>query len=236
MEPLTSDLCSFVTESFSKSSRHPQEVTFISPASVKQSYEASVVKYCAENIQAKGVFIDAGAHIGFYSLPLSGIFEMCYAFEPSDFQYNLLCKNIEQNKIKNVKPLKFGLGSLEEQKDFYITGKSGGTNTFLRNQYSENPMETRTVQLKTLDSFAINNVSMIKIDVEGWELEVLKGSLDTINQSNPEMLIEVWENSARRTEIHELLAKLNYKIEYRFQDFPELGWASRIQSTVAGKK
>jgi hypothetical protein len=57
---------------------------------------------------------------------------------------------------------------------------------------------------------------------------VLKGSLDTISQSNPEMLIEVWEEMARRAEVQELLAKLNYKIDYRFKDFPELGWASRI--------
>ena len=236
MELNGSELCTFVSESFRSSIKHPQEITFTSPASVKQSYEASVVKYCALNVQANDVFIDAGAHIGFYSLPLSGIFEMCYAFEPSDLQFDLLCKNIRQNNINNVKPFKFGLGAIEEEKDFYITGKSGGTNTFVRNQYSENPMNICTVQIRTLDSLAINDVSFIKIDVEGWELEVLKGGLDTISQTKPEMLIEVWEEPARRAEVQQLLAKLNYKIDYRFKDFPELGWASRIKPTTAGDK
>ena len=228
METNGPELCNFVSESFSSSSDHPHKITFISPASVKQSYEASVIRYCAENVQGNDVFVDAGAHIGFYALPLSGIFKMCYAFEPSDLQFGLLCENIKQNNLSNVTPLKFGLGAIEEDRNFYVTGKSGGTNTFVRNQFSENPMNICTVQLRPLDSFGFSNVSFIKIDVEGWELEVLKGGLDTISQSAPEMLIEVWEEPGRRAEVELLLAKLNYKIDYRFKDFPELGWASRI--------
>lgn len=224
------DICTFETEAFSNSLTYPKKVKLISPESVQQSFEARVVKYCAENVSAKQTFIDAGAHIGFYSLPLSGVFQNCYAFEPSDFQYELLCQNIALNKLDNIEPMKFGLGSAEEEREFYITGKSGGTNTFVRNKYSENPMKICKVQIRELDSFEHENVSFLKIDVEGWELEVLKGSLETINQSAPEMLIEVWEQQARRQEIRDLLAKLNYKIDYRFKEFPELGWAAKIKS------
>lgn len=222
-----SDTCTFETAAFGMPSSFPRKVRLISPASVQQNTEAEVVEYCSRNVSANEVFVDAGAHIGWYSLPLSGVFEKCYAFEPSDFQYELLCQNITGNRISNVKSMKFGLGSSCEEKEFYITGKSGGTNTFMKNSYSENPMSTCKVQIRDLDSFKYENVSFIKIDVEGWELEVLKGSLETINQSTPEMLIEVWEDTKRRQEIEDFLAKLNYKIDYRFKEFPELGWASK---------
>lgn len=49
----------------------------------------------------------------------------------------------------------------------------------------------QSTQLKTLDSFGFTNVTFIKIDVEGHELEVLKGAQHTINESKPDMLIEI---------------------------------------------
>ena len=220
-------LCTFETEYFDTSKEQSRQIQLYSPASITNSYEAKMVKYCAEAVSNRGTFLDIGAHLGFYSLPLSGRFDKCIAFEPSDFQFELLTKNIELNNIKNVIPLKLGLGATEEEKVFYVTGNSGGTNTLLKNKFSESPMSTYKIQVRALDSFGYSNVNLIKIDVEGWEVEVLKGSLETIHKSSPYILIEVWEEPDRRREVEQLLDKLNYEIKYCFTDFPELGWASK---------
>jgi hypothetical protein len=76
----------------------------------------------------------------------------------------------------------------------YRTGKNSGTFQLLDDNYTQPskklPRQLYTIDSKRLDEFTFNSIGLIKIDVEGWELEVLKGAVETINKYRPILLVE----------------------------------------------
>jgi FkbM family methyltransferase len=130
--------------------------------------------------------LDIGAHIGSLTLPLArlvGPGGVVYAFEPQKKIYRELVKNLELNNIKNVIPLRFAVGAEDRVIDMTPTVGRDGT---MRVGGGGDRAEMRTI-----DSFDFSNVSMMKIDVEGYELPVLKGAQRTIRMWHPAILIEI---------------------------------------------
>ena len=67
--------------------------------------------------------------------------------------------------------------------------------------------------MKPLDSYNFKNISIMKIDVEGHEIAVLEGALNTIKRNKPKILIEVWNRPKRQKEFMEFMKKINYKVK-----------------------
>lgn len=97
---------------------------------------------------------------------------------------------------------------------------------------------TVTVPVATLDSFAIENVGLIKIDVEGFEEEVLKGGIETINRCRPVLYIED-DRPQKSASLRQFLKELGYRFElhepplFRSSNFfgnPKNIWGSNICS------
>ncbi len=198
------------------------------PLFISEIYELSVINYIRDlllnNTEIRNkVFIDIGSHIGFYTILLGENFAKTYAFEPSDLQYQYLNDNCLLNKHLNITISKSAIGSENSIKTLYVMGNSGGTNT-LRDDIANqgNPMKSYEVNLITLDSLKLDNVGLIKIDVEGYELDVLKGARETIIENKPIILCEVWDNEESRQKVSTLLESVNYTISFPFKDFPEL--------------
>ena len=79
------------------------------------------------------------------------------------------------------------------------------------------------IDIDTLDSFQIDGVVLIKIDVEGMELDVLKGGIETIKYNNyPPIMFEAWTHKEwflpRRTELVKFLEDLGYEVENYGED------------------
>ena len=152
--------------------------------------------------------IDVGANYGAYSMALQDLFGHVYAFEPNVKVYNILCANAvlcgfsEKSTLINC-----GLSDKEETLTYTYLDELGGVNCFRRD--NENDMSCRLyhkndwyesvwrhdvkMTVHTLDSYHISNVGVIKIDVEGFELDVLKGAEQTIVNSNyPILIVESW--------------------------------------------
>lgn len=169
-------------------------------------WEIWLEKYIKESYIENTNMIDIGAHIGTTSLLMSKyLSNNCYihAFEPI---YNEILKyNIEQNNLKDkiiIHPI--GLSNISEK-------LQGGYIDFTKEQnygYSnldelKKATETSELIIRTepLDKININNVSFIKIDVEGSERKVLEGAIKTITNNKPAILIEIWctsENSKEK--------------------------------------
>jgi len=133
------------------------------------------IKKMAEERVIKSM-IDVGAHIGGYTIPLHRKLAKIIAIEPWPTTYKMLQLNKEINNALNVITLNVALGKPEDRNITLCLGYSrSATSSSILTKYSES--YCRNVETLTLDEI-INNygsIDLIKIDVEGYELEVIKG-------------------------------------------------------------
>jgi len=155
--------------------------------------------YHAKNmVPAEGVFFDVGANFGYYSCVLGSDFKQkyrIYAFEPSPDNFVKLQKHITSNSLSHgVHAYQLGLsdsmgyssmiGNDLNSGAAYLSGNSGN------------------IKVTTLDAFCsqekVGTLDFIKIDVEGYEIAVLRGGRDTIKMYKPILLIELNPLTLRR--------------------------------------
>ena len=167
--------------------------------------------------------LDVGAHHGFYTLLASrkvGPRGRVIAFEPSPRERKLLLRHLRLNRCKNVSVESFALGSQEAQANFFLVeGGETGCNS-LRPPNVNEATKILSVPVRKLDDFfhqqGIRQVDFIKMDVEGAELDVLRGAAQLLQRPpRPVVLCEVqdvrtqpWGYKAR--EIIEFLRGLGY--------------------------
>ena len=157
------------------------------------------------------ILIDIGANIGFYSILSSSRFRQIYSFEPNERNFKVLKKNIENNKLKNIKILNFGLGENEEvlMGNSKTKGKLFQTSGFAINK--DNKKGERVLVKKGDDVLQFKNKTLtIKIDVEGFEFFVLKGLKSALINNLCILQIEIWERNY--DEVHNFLKSLGYKM------------------------
>ena len=141
-----------------------------------------------------GMAIDVGANQGIYTYALAKIFERVDAFEPN----KSVTSRLECYLSRKVTLHHYALSCDEGEATLYIPSSSRGV------EYSgwasldrktlpatATAIRTKTVKSKSLDSFAFGNVAFIKIDVEGHELQVLEGAVETIARFRPNIMVEV---------------------------------------------
>ena len=159
------------------------------------------------------VFVDIGANIGSYTVLASGhIGATTYAFEPAPSTYKHLINNIAINQISGrVKAYNLALGSQQGSVNF--------TSSLDTVNHIANIGETDTIQVtvEKLDDILENQKqpSLLKIDVEGFETEVLRGASRTLNQQCLKAIIIELNGSGGRykfdeREIHRALLNLNF--------------------------
>jgi FkbM family methyltransferase len=139
-----------------------------------------------------GTAIDIGANEGLYTYPLSKRFRRVYAFEIN----GEITGRIKQYNPGNIELVNCGLSSTAGTATLYLPVAGGrvlsGWGTVHRDVLpAEFEVTERVCRLAPLDEFGITGVDFVKIDVEGHEVEVLKGAARTIEQSRPIVLIEV---------------------------------------------
>ena len=115
------------------------------------------------------------------------------------------------------------LGEKEETKHLFIHPTNSGASSFINKTktgfkedrsaiYGEFPIGTPTISsaVKTLDSFSFKKIDFIKIDIQGFELNALKGAHNTLQTNNPVLCIE--EDDPKNTLIIKFLENLNYDL------------------------
>ncbi len=135
--------------------------------------------------------LDIGANIGAHAIALAAIVGprgRVIAFEPQRIIFQMLNANVALNTLSHVTTLQMALGSAPGSikvpaLDYGSEGNFGGVSL-------ENVAAGEDVALATLDSLAIEPCHFVKIDVEGMEIEVLKGMAETIARHRPAMYVE----------------------------------------------
>lgn len=180
-------------------------------------YEPKVRKIISKNIK-EGVFIDVGANIGKYAIMVGRRLKnkgKVIAIEPMPENFEILKKNIKLNNLRNVIPVKCALGNEEGEGFLYLETKGKGAHSLLSNSpyVTQNKIKVKIRKLdNVLKELKIEKVDLIKIDVEGFEAEVLKGARKTLKKYHPKIIFEAWnENYLKR--VKEILKPFNYKIK-----------------------
>jgi FkbM family methyltransferase len=156
------------------------------------------------------VAIDVGANEGLFAYKMSQLFSQVYAFEINDE----LTTHLAAYNPGNIEILHQGLSSQPGTAVLFIPVLDGFPLTGWASLSPGNcpgvgeHMEKR-VSLRTLDSFDIDAVSLIKIDVEGHEVEVLRGAKQTLLRSRPCVLVEVKPHNEH--EVVSFFSQLNYE-------------------------
>lgn len=174
-------------------------------------FEKDLIDWCRQFCNTNQNMLDIGAHTGTYAISLAEYCNKVYAFEPQRMTYYSLCGSIALSNIKNVECLNYGLGTTEQvgKQTLNIVSLDGGGST-LHEKNEHNILCTEEINMRTLDSFNIDNISFIKIDVEGNELQVLMESRDTLKRSNyPRIMFEMNQTNA---ELLHFLHKLDYNV------------------------
>ncbi len=140
-----------------------------------------------QNIRGK-VVIDAGAHIGTFSLMCAALgAEKIYAFEPLKENYKLLRENVDRNNMQaQIIPLNKALGDRECLSE--ITYRTGAGYAAHISDPSSLEKNTQQIEITTVDRFmgwGGQRVDFIKMDVEGFEENIILGAKETIKKYKP---------------------------------------------------
>jgi FkbM family methyltransferase len=139
-------------------------------------------------VPSDGVAIDVGANNGAYTYALSRLGTRVEAFEPVP----ACARNLEAFRSSNVRVHAVALSSRSGEREMFVPRAPGVTHTALASfSKPDGTSEAFRVPTRRLDEYAFTGVSFIKIDVEGHELEVVKGATETIAASHPLLLIEI---------------------------------------------
>ena len=145
------------------------------------------------------VVIDIGANVGDSALWWWVNFgSKVIAFEPLKKTFNILSENVELNRADiEVHNVALGNGSP-------IYGDSEGTMFSINGE--------RSLETVRLDDLNLKKVDIVKIDVEGFELDVIHGAFNTLSKFKPKIIIET-HSSRLRANCHEMLSKLGYELK-----------------------
>jgi FkbM family methyltransferase len=153
-----------------------------------EDYEKNTTNYMIKNINQGDNVIDVGANIGFMSLLLSKIVGqkgIVYAFEPDTTNFKILEKNIQFNSCNNI-VAEQKIVSDKNGKIKFALESSGVQHHIARND-DLNVIEIDSI---ILDDLIKKPIKFVKIDVEGFEMNVLKG-MKNIIKKNPELTLIV---------------------------------------------
>ena len=175
------------------------------------------------NIKENDTVIDVGANVGEISLRAANIVGnkkgIVYSFEPDHINFNRFLNNIKINAVKNITPINKGLGNVDGVFSLSVVDENNrGMNRIVESNESLN---TSKIEVITLDNYIklknITRVDLIKIDTEGFEMNVIKGAKDLLKRFRPILFIELDEKNliAQNSSPKELIKhfiNLNYKI------------------------
>ena len=143
--------------------------------------------------------IEVGSNIGTHTIPLAKHVlngGLVYAIEPQSQNYKLLSKNIKDNKLKNVKILKFAISSKQGEAYMNIFNENMTNNYGDSKIFANNFRNSESVKVKTLDQLfyddnkEIKTIKLIKCDAQGQELNIILGSKKIINTHKPFLYLE----------------------------------------------
>jgi FkbM family methyltransferase len=220
-------------------------------------FDVHMLKCIYRHIRRDSIFLDIGANIGSMSIPIANMFKdegvTVIACDPCDTIYKRLVSNIEINKLTNIKPVETVITNYTGITDFYSQqgdawnmglSSINNNNDIVDGELVASPCITVDKMISDLE--LNQSVSVIKVDVQGAELEVLKGAERTLTSSSPVLIFEhedEYHNNPIeiKTEIKNYLEGLGYKMFLFHKDLgmakhPEVNFGNYLNADIIAVK
>ena len=151
----------------------------------KKTWEPIVTKRMLYKFNEKKIdtFIDIGANIGYYTLLLANKNIKTYSFEPNLENYNILTKNLKINNFNNSLHYNLGLSDSIGNLEFYYRKEKSGHGSFNKKIVEQQKLNLcKIIKVNKLDNIDIQGKNiMVKIDIEGYELNAIMGMLQLLD-------------------------------------------------------
>ena len=173
-------------------------------------HDQNLHKKVLEFSTARNHMVDVGGNVGRWSIEFAKHFKIVSAFEPAPYHIDCFTQNCHQYTNINLFP--YGLSN---------ENKKGTLEVIVPEHFGSTRVNTDAdghIVLKTLDEHKFNNVDVLKIDVEGEELNVMKGAVATIKKCAPVIVIErcVFNQGRQgKQATHDFLEALGYVRKYK---------------------
>ena len=203
---------------------HPQKGT-LTRAVIRRGYwEKTETKAFILHLKPDALVIDAGANFGHYALVAAkfvGSAGKVIAFEPNTETFQLLLSNIAMLAHQNVIAVQAGLSDDNGEMSLSIDSSNPGGHSFTKDNVGETGGDEIT-PVYSLDQYLSSNqfglpVSVIKIDVQGFEVKVIRGAMQTIQRDHPVVFCEVTPQATKNSgddfqELLEFFKDANYTV------------------------
>jgi len=177
-----------------------------------------------EEISEGMVCIDIGSNIGYYALLESmkiGKNGTVWAIEPSPENFPTLVYNTKLQVNQNIHTFNFAIGDKNSEIEFLISKKSNWSKVKDKNDLVRTEDKIIKVPVKTLDSFVKDNeiekIDLLRMDVEGYENNIIDGATKTLIKFKPKIMIEIHKmilGKIGTRKILEKLSKINYENKF----------------------
>ena len=194
--------------------------------------ETRILKFFAS---ISNTIIDVGANIGYYAVELSATLSppaIIHAFEPVPASFKQLEKNIEINSLSNrVSCNQLAISDSEGVMVLYKPRISGSSASSAKNLHPEEEVEKIQVPMTKLDSYFYSNnlrsFDLLKIDVEGAELMVIEGGLNSVKMYKPVIFAELLRKWSAQfgyspNDVIKILIPLGYRCFGVSEGLPEI--------------
>ena len=178
------------------------------------------VEFLGEQLPADGVMYDIGANLGTVSIPIARQRPQSriFAFEAQQGIHQLLSRNVRLNGLQNVQTFHCAIGEHDGSLEFPAPPLDGVGNFGGVGRDAKLPA-TATVPMRRLDS--LNDLpppSLIKIDVEGFDLEVVQGGLELLRKHKPVVFYEALR-AAKTAALNALMQSEGYRLFWFFAPY-----------------
>lgn len=198
-------------------------------------YEPDIEAILAAYLHDMDAFIDCGANWGYFTgkAMMTNPNLLCWAIEPSPRAFqDLKAMTDALGQKAQLHLLNAGVSSSQSSFDLHESSFDSGTNHFV--QSDSHDATVVSVDCLAIDELKPPSKSIIKIDVEGHELEVLKGMTDLLNKGECIVLFEHWHNTVRALDpFYKYLTAFGYSI-YQIQT--ELRGSDSLDWTIINTK
>lgn len=194
------------------------------------AYESYVIEILRKIVLKGFVVCDVGAHVGYHTMILSrlvGSFGKVYSLEPDPENFKLLDKNIIMNKLKNVFHKRIAVSSRRGSARLFVSETDTTDHRLLTYNINNPTIQKRKYVKVTQDSLdnllkKEKRVNLVKIDIQGSEVECLRGMRTLIrNNRDIKIIIEFWPEGLKQagTDPGSLFKKImDYKLKIYLLD------------------